>query len=968
MPRPLPGLRQIFWFVLLMPLLPTGCAPDESTQQPAAPAGPPLVTGRYISPHVQAQQNVGSMPMNIVFSPEGGKFLITTDIGNRQALWAIRADDGAGISHVDFSTKPVAAKSTDKKAAEKKSPIEKSTGEKSTATPPAEKQITNGEAAEETTSAGSAKSNGLYYGLAFAKSRAEPAESPFVLYAAQGGHDSIAVLTLSGDGKLKLVDTIPTRAKDFPAGLATDNRCFLYITNNASGAGDPFKLSGSIAIYNQKQELGRYTFSASHGGTSNFPLAVCVLADGSKAFVASERDNCLYVIDSKDAANPKLAATVPTGAHPVAVLLTKDEKKLYVANSLGDTISVVDTASDKVIDTIMLRPAAVRDVPGVTPTGLALSPDEKTLYVTLGDMNAIALIDMADAKVEGYIPTGWYPSAVAAAADGKRLFVVNAKGNSPRNPNNMPDKYDAKRSHAYILSILEGNVGVVEIPGEKELEETTKQVLKNNRLDGLAQSAENPLAAIGRAAGKIQHVFYIIKENRTYDEVLGDIPAGNGDPSLVLYGREITPNQHALAERFVLLDNLYACGEVSGDGWVWSTQGMADAYVIRNVPYNYSGRGRKFDFEGENNGYPSGGLPGKGEDGKPLAEKAPFNKATPPISDVANTGRNIWDAAKDAGVSLRNYGFFLYFADGNVGLVGGPDNYPVATGLQPPGHDLAGVTDIDYRRFDLDYPDSDAPNTYFKQTNDAKFLYERKTYGKYEMPSRFAEWNREFQMMLAKDSAGSAVPALSLIRLPLDHTEAARAGKHTPRAYIADNDYAVGQIVDAIAHSSIWQTSAIFIIEDDAQSGADHVDCHRTIAYVVSPWIKAHSIDHRFYNTDSMLKTMELLLGIKPLSQYDLVADPILDFDTAPANAETFSAILPSPEIIGQLNPTIAELPTGDPRRELAEASAKMDFSHADNVPSLVLNNINWQLVKGIGTKMPAPRGIATDDDDDDDK
>jgi hypothetical protein len=466
------------------------------------------------------------------------------------------------------------------------------------------------------------------------------------------------------------------------------------------------------------------------------------------------------------------------------------------------------------------------------------------------------------------------------------------------------------------------------------------------------------------AAGKIKHVIYIIKENRTYDEVLGDLPQGNGDPSLVLFGRGVTPNQHALAERFVLFDNLYACGEVSGDGWCWSTQGMANAYVARNVPYNYSNRGRKFDFEGTNNTYPTAGLPPHDDEGKPLAAHEPFSNGLPAIPDVANTGRNIWDAAKEAGISLRNYGFFLYFSDDNAGAAGGPDNYPVAVGLLPPGHDLAGVTDADFRRFDMDYPDSDAPETYFKKTGNKQCLYSMTKYGKYEMPSRFSEWNREFQMMLAKDATGGAVPALTLIRLPLDHTVAAKAGKHTPRSYIADNDYALGQIVQAVSHSPIWESTAIVVIEDDAQSGADHIDCHRTIGYVVSPWIKAHSVDHRFYNTDSVLKTIELLLGLKPLCQYDAIADPIIDWDTSPSNAEAFNAILPGEQLVAETNPRVENLGADDPRREMATKSAAMDFTHADNLPAREANEIIWQTVKGPQAKMPQLRGMADDEDD----
>ena len=886
------------------------------------PTGDRLITGKSISPSTQSSQDVGSLPMNVMLTPDG-RFVISSDMGHNQSLWSTRTSDGKGVSHVDFSNRTAEA-----------SP--------------------GGESESGSTTRPSTKTNGLYYGLAI-----DPGGE--TVYAAQGGHDRIAVLKLSRDGALALRDSIPTRAKDFPAGLALDNRGCLYVANNASGEDNPYKLTGSVAIYDAaaKKELGRYAFSQSHFGTSNFPLGIAALRDGSKAYVAAERDDAVYVLDTRNPAKPALAATLETGAHPVAVLLSRDQKRLHVANSLGDTVSIVDTHADRVIATVLLRPGMAKDLPGITPTALALSPDQKTLYAALGDMNAVAVIDPMKAELRGYIPTGWYPSALVATADGKRLLVANAKGFNVRNPNNKPRRTS--------LTVLEGNVCSIRIPGARELKETTAQVLADNRMDVLAEPKPNPLAAIGLSAGKIKHVLYIIKENRTYDQVLSDLPQGNGDPSLLLFGRDITPNQHALAERFVLLDNLYACGEVSGDGWDWSTQGMANAYVIRNVPYNYSHRGRKFDEEGQNNGYPTAGAPATDENGKPWPNPA-FQKPAPPIPDVANTGRNLWDAARDARVSVRNYGFFLSTAGGEPGVPGAPDNYPGSPGLLPAGHDLAGVSDVDYRRFDLDFADSDAPENFFKQSGDEHCLYSRRTYGKIAMPSRFSEWNREFQMMLAKDPAGgSAVPALMLIRLPQNHTQGAKAGKHSPRSEVADNDYGLGQIVQAVSNSPIWSSTAIFVIEDDAQAGVDHVDCHRTIAFVISPWIKAHSVDHHFYNTDSMLKTIELLLGLHPLSQYDAVADPIMDWNTSPTNAAPFTAAIPSKQLIAELNPQVSALPRSDPRLRMAKQSEAMDFTHADAAPSRQLNEIVWKTVKGPPSHMPAPRGFATGQDAADD-
>jgi DNA-binding beta-propeller fold protein YncE len=866
--------------------------------------------------------------MNLLLTRDR-RYALTSDMGYYESLWSIRCADGRAVSHVDFSNHPSASTAPG-------GPI---TG---TVAP-----------------AASQKSNGLYYGLAIA--------SDNTVYAAQGAHDSIAVLQLGDDGNLTLRDSIQTKRFDFPAGLALDDRGRLYVANNAAGDGDPYRLSGSVAIYEPatKHELGRFTFSDSYGGTSNFPMGIAALRDGSKTYVAAERDDAVYALDTHDPAKPSLIGKLSTGAHPVAVLLSADQREMFVANSLGDTISVIDTAADKIAATVLLRPHMARDLPGVTPTALALSPDQKILYAALSDMNAVAVVDVPARELRGYISTGWYPTALGVTSDGRDLLVANAKGTSVRNPNNRPDPREERSKSTHMNQLLIGNVTAIRVPSSaKELAHATKAVLKYNRLDRLENRSSNSLAEMGLTPGKIKHVIYIVKENRTYDQVLGDLPQGNGDPSLTLFGRDITPNQHALAERFVLLDNLYASGEVSGDGWDWSTQGMADAYVVRNIPYNYSHRGRKYDAEGHNNGYPTAGAPAADEEGKPWKNPA-FRNGAKPIPDVGNTGRNIWDAANDAGISFRNYGMFLSFDDRTSGVPGGPDNYPTAPGLLPSGHDLAGATDADYRRFDLEYADSDAPEFYCRQTGDKNCLYGKPTFGRYKAASRFTEWNRELQMMLAKDASGGAVPRLMLIRLPEDHTLGGSGGKHTPRSYVADNDYALGQIVETVSKSPIWNRTAIFVIEDDAQSGVDHVDAHRTTGYVISPWIKAHSVDHHFYNTDSMLKTIELLLGLHPLCQYDAIADPIMDWGTKPSNVDVFVATMPPKELIAEMNRTAASFAPDDPRRQLALESESMDFSREDAAPALDLDQIVWKTVKGVESQMPAPRGLRAGDDDD---
>ena len=893
-----------------------GSSKPQDSAQSSAPesTGPRLITGRHISPVPVASQDVGSNPANMIPVLDG-KFAISTDIGYRQALWSIRAEDGKGISHVTF------------------------TGRRG-----------NLDA-----------SNGLYYGLA--------ASSDGKLYAAQGNHDSIAVFQVSPEGELTATQTINTKKHDFPTGLALDDHGRLYVANN-----DPQSTTlpepSSVAIYDadSEKELGRYRFTDSFAQSPNFPLAVCVLHDGSKLYVASERDGAVYVLNTTDPAHITMAGKISTGSHPGAIIFDKAQRRMFVANASSDTVSIVDTQTDQITGTVLLRPIIAKDLPGATPTGLALSADEKWLYASLGDMNAIAVVDIGDLQVESYISAGWYPTGVVLAPDGKHLLVANAKGTAARNLNPPPGK-----RHQSPLNIIEGNVQLLAIPTKDQFKASAEKVLADNRLTPRHLSNDNPLKSISLHSGKIQHVIYIVKENRAYDQILGDISKGNGDPKYVIFGRDVTPNLHAIAERFVLLDNFYDCGEVSGDGWVWSTQAMANEYVIRNVPYGYSGRGRHFDYEGENNGYPAGGFPAKDANGKPSSDLPVFKNGAEPITDVAESpGGHLWDLAEKNGRTYRNFGFFEN--DGGKTRDGkrvAPENWPSATGLLPAGHDLAGRTDIDFRRFDLDYPDSDAPHLYYEKTHDPRFLWGRTKYGTHDAPCRFAEWNREFQEMLKKDPSGNSVPNLMTVRMGDDHTFGASANKHTPRSMVADNDFGVGELVEAVSRSPIWHSTAIFVIEDDAQDGPDHVDTHRSTCYVISPWIKRGRVDHTFHNTASCLRTIEDLLDLPPMCQYDATSSPIMDWDSAPHNIEPFQATMPAEKYAMEHNPDRGQVRPVSPELSLLEQSAKMDFSVEDRAPAQELDEIIWQTVKGPGAKMPrTPRGYMPasgkqkDDDD----
>ncbi len=820
---------------------------------------PPASTGRLLTPTGQ-QTNVGSFPANMALSPDG-KYIAVTNTGFRQYLSILSADDGHLVSQLPFI--PAANDRSDKTS--------------------------------------------LYYGLAFDAPADGQAAGTYRLFASRGPQDKVSVFTVSGEGVIAALSDIntpsplPAATKDaqpnFPAGIGV-SAGHLYIANNETSAYTDFK--GSVSVVDSKAGVvvGKIT-------TAGFPYAVCAVTKGDsagkKVYISSEQDGCVSVLDVSDPANGKHVRDIQTGDHPMALLLDADQKRLFVANASSDTVSEIDTNTDKVTRTWNARGKS--NLPGATPTALALSPDQSRLYVTLADHNALAVIDLNSPKNEpiGLIPTGWYPTSVVVSPDGKRLFVANAKGARTRNPNGSSAQ--TKNRERYILNIIEGTVSMIATPTDADLRGLTQTAMRAN-----AAGDSRKLPATG-----IKHVIYIIKENRTYDEILGDEPTGNGDKSLVLFGRDVTPNQHALAERFVLLDNFYCAAEVSADGWNWSVSGMGSEYNERNVPFNYSGRGRDYDFEGQINGTPVDLV------GKPDVNRAP--------------GGYIWDGVAKKGLSYRDYGFYVAFADAKT-----PDGKLITKDNTPVKKALVGHTDTDFRQFDMNYPDSDAHLAY-----NVSAPRQTKTYGQHNAPSRCAEWKREFDEFVRTDS----LPRFEMVRLPRDHTSGTRAGNSSPRAMIADNDYAVGQLVEAVSKSKYWKETAIFILEDDAQDGIDHVDAHRSPAYVISPCIRPGTIDSHFYNTDSVLHTMEALLGIPPMCQYDANAPLIAAFTNAPANDAPYTAILPARAIIGEVNGRTAYR-AGD--------SAKLDFARADHVPDATLNDILWHSVKGAHTPLPVSR------------
>ena len=644
-----------------------------------------------------------------------------------------------------------------------------------------------------------------------------------------------------------------------------------------------------------------------------YPFAVAAVTKGigadKKVFVSSEQRGVVSVVNPQTGT---LVRDIPTGTQPIGLTLDRAQARLFVANAGSDTLSVIDTSTDRVTQTLLLRPAGSRGLPGATPTSVALSPDEKHLYVTLGDLNAVAVVDLPGLTLAGYLPVGWYPTSVVVSPDGKRLFVANAKGVATRNPNAAPLPGLTQRPQ-YIQNIIEGTVTTLDL-GRQNLKTSTAQVLANS---------------MGRAVPKtpfknpgIKHVFYLIKENRTYDQVLGDLPPGDGDSSLTLFGRDVTPNQHALASRFVLLDNFYDCAEVSGDGWNWSTAGMASENTERNVPFNYSGRTRNYDFEGTNNGVAVNLL------GIPDAARPP--------------GGYLWDGCAAHGVGFRNYGFFaddleLPRTSAELGT----------TGLQnsPTQKALVGKSDADFRFFDTNYADSEAW-VQNKLTPAPKQLTE---YGVFHDPSRFTAWKREFDAYVKNGT----LPPFSMVRFMRDHTGGTTPGASSPRAMVADNDYAVGQMVDTISHSPYWKSSAIVIVEDDAQNGYDHVDAHRSTCYVISPFIAPGTHDSRFYNTDSALRTIERLLGLPPMSRYDALAPPLAVFGpSAAVNDAPYDAVLPPKEILAEVN--------GRNAYRAQDSARLLNPLHEQSGPDEQLNDILWRSLRPSTTPPPRHYGLLT--------
>jgi YVTN family beta-propeller protein len=580
-----------------------------------------------------------------------------------------------------------------------------------------------------------------------------------------------------------------------------------------------------------------------------------------------------------------LITSFQTGNHPTDIALTKNDGTAYVANANDNSVTMINLKTRRV--TANVCTSLYPDSPeGSTPDAVCLTPDNKFVLAANADNNSLTVIQPTDdgAKPIGFIPVGWYPTKVMMLKDGT-VLVLNGKGNR-----SFPNA-----DHKYIGTMLNGTLSYFQFPDRKQLVAYTREVYADipYRPRDLTQSKTDTVNPVPYKVGQpspIKYVFYVMKENRTYDQVFGDMKEGNGDTSLVLFGKNITPNIHNIVSQFSLLDNLFDNAEVSADGHIWSFAAYCTDYVEKSWPSNYAGRGAQFDFD---------------------------EGIQPTVSPSAGY---IWDLCLRHGVTFRDYGEAVE-SNPNISKVNG--KFIKSELNEAPDKTLIGHYDTLYRGWDLNYSDIE----------------------------RYNEWNRDFTTLLQN----GAIPHFNIIYLPNDHTSGTQKGALTPQAMVAQNDYAVGLLIDRISHSPIWKESAIFIIEDDAQGGADHVDAHRTEGLVISPYVKRHAVDHTLYTTASMIRTMELILGLPPMSQYDAAATPMFNSFTMQPDLTPYTVEKP-----------LIDLNAKNPNGAYGQAMMEhFDLTHPDRVPDRIFDEIVWRDIKG--TEMPAPRfSILSGPDSDD--
>ena len=700
-----------------------------------------------------------------------------------------------------------------------------------------------------------------YIGLAFS-----PDEK--YLYVSAGNDNKILIYKILNkklvlDGEIIL--DAPWPVKVSPVGLcATDT--FIYAVTKENNS--IYKLNIASKSIEKRVDLPAEPYT-------------CMLSpDNADIYISIWGGGRIWVLNTYDLS---FKSEIETDKNPNDMVLSKDGKYLFVSHGNDNTVSLIDTKSSTRIETLSC--SLYPDAPlGSTPNGVALSDDEKTLYIANADNNCLAVFNVeikGKSRPLGFVPTGWYPTSVKTI--GNKIFVTNGKGFSsfpnPDGPNPVsstdpqfkgPNPQVVRRSQ-YIGGLFKGTLSMFDAPNQRLLAEYTQLVYENtpyNKKKELNPEGEkgNPIPMKVGDASPIKYVFYIIKENRTYDQVLGDIKKGNGDSTLCLFPEKVTPNLHALANEFVLLDNFYVDAEVSADGHNWSTAAYANDYVEKTWVSSYGGRGGTYDYEGSRKiAHPKNGF--------------------------------IWDIAVKAGISVRSYGIFT----------GKPEFLP----------NLKNNICKKYPDYDLKIKDS----------------------------LRFEIWKTDFDSLLAIRQ----VPRLNLVRMGNDHTAGARLGMPTTSSMVADNDLAVGMFMEHLSTSSIWKESVVFILEDDAQNGSDHVDAHRSTAYVAGGFVKRDFVDHTPYSTSSVLRTIELILGLPPMSQYDAAATPMYRCFSKKFNATVFTKRKNGIKL-NEMNIEVSEN---------SIKSGKMNFSKPDLIDDLELSRIVWQSVKGLNSKMPAPKRSA---------
>ena len=703
------------------------------------------------------------------------------------------------------------------------------------------------------------------------------------------------------------------------------------VVNIASGS-LKWKVKTGIAPFGAVvNSSGSVAYVSNWGG--RFPLkgdrvaTTGSLAGADKAVVDGRGIASSGTVTRVDLATGKATDEINVGLHPAGMAWDEHRNRLYVANSNSDTLSVIDTAKRVVVATVDLQPFEKR-VAGVAPESLALTPDGRTLFAACSGINAVAELDVSGTpRIQGMIPTAWYPNHLRLSPDGAYLVVSTLLGVGSGWRDVSVDSYETRfglptevsPNRRYVHS-YRGSVHVVPVPEPDQLANYTTTVAEANhmRLKGSGDTLQVRSAAAAKPLpvplrrgdpSLIQHIVYVIKENRSYDQLFGDLGKGNGDPSLEVYGEDVIPNQRKLAREFVLLDNFYAAGGNSGDGHQWLTQAAETDYC-----YWPGYRGRSYPFEGSD----------------PLAPAR---------------GGFIWDAALEHQRSVVDFGEY----------VATPANHP-----QLP----------ERARFLAEWKDGATFSGRFHTVAPLptldKILVRDYPYWTLRVPDVVR--GQIFRSHLGEWEKAGKMPDLVIVQLPCDHTMGTEPGASTPKAMIADNDLALGQIVEAITQSPFWKSTAIFVVEDDAQAGLDHVDGHRTVALAISPYIHRGAIDSTFYSHPSLLKTMELMLGLPTLSLFDLTANDLRNSFQSEPNLAPYTAVVPRQSLFAVTPPASA---LKGAARQGALASMKMNFNVPDAVPTEILNRILWNDAKGGTVPYPrvqqgffAPYSAELDDDD----